>query len=109
MKERLNQMDKLRFCQLLYDWQCFKIERNSKVIGAVIHKDGFAHIGIDKSIRGKWATKQLIKAMIEKAQKNGKLFTTVFHNDKFRKDFAERMGFCFVKTEGTIDIYEVSL
>lgn len=106
-KERFK--DEEQFKQIMDGWSLFGIFRNKRCIGVVFSKDGFIHISIDHPFRKIWATKGLIRLILKTLAVDGKCSTTVFDGDKFRSDFAERLGFASQNNVDGIKLYEASV
>ena len=106
MKERFNPDYGFEdFNRDFKDWYFDYIYRE-QCIGAVISRNGFIHIGKLPEYRKRWASKNEIIYLIKRAMKDGKARTTIFRDDKFRKDFAERIGFKMID-DNEIQTYEV--
>lgn len=83
-------------------WELVYAVRDGQVMGVVARKGGAIHIGISKAWRGKWATRSMIRQMIEWAGETGKVWTGVCHSNNagarlvlgtgFRKVSDEIMG-----------------
>lgn len=70
-------------------------------------KDGHVHICVSSEYRKRWASKRLIRQIIHMAAVNGVAKTSVFKNDIYRQQFAERLGFKRIGEVGDSYIYEV--
>jgi len=57
------------YCEALKDWQVQVIVRDNENIGAVYKKDGEFHVSILRPWRKRWATKGLLRAVLDSVNK----------------------------------------
>lgn len=74
--------------QLMRDWLVRALVRDGICIGAVYSKDGEVHVSVVKEMRGKWATRGLIKQIFS----NGNVKTRVSEGHHFMRGILNRMG-----------------
>lgn len=105
-KERLSGLSLEAFKVAFKDWHINGFYQRDKIAGVVFIKTGFVHICVNPEYRKRWATKGLIKSILDKASFCGKVYTSVNRGDDFRQDFARRLGFRKMLETGDIEIYE---
>ena len=73
---------------LIYGWTVRSLVRDGVCIGAVYSKDGEVHVSVVKEMRGKWATRGLLKQIF--TAENYKTRVTKGH--EFMHGILKRMG-----------------
>lgn len=107
LKDRFDKFYRFEdFCKTYQNWQFEYIYKQDLCIGATIINNGYIHVIIDEPYRKRWASKNLIKKLIEQAMIDGVAKTTIFKDDDYRITFAKRLGFTLIK-DGNIQTYEV--
>lgn len=72
----------------LSDWVVQALLRDGEVIGAVFTKDGEFHFSVRPEWRKRWATKGLLRAVLEKST-----HTQVSPGHEYMSDILKRLGF----------------
>ena len=72
----------------LEDWVVQALQRDGETIGAVFTKDGEIHVSIRPDWRRRWATKGLLRDLLDKP-----IRTRVTPGHEYMNDILKRLGF----------------
>lgn len=80
-----------KYKESLSDWLVRSLMKDGICIGAIFSKDGEVHVSVVKEVRGKWATRGLLKQIFS----NGNYKTRVSKGNEHMFGILNRMGlFC---------------